>query len=379
MRSHDDEMELALAFLQQPRAQPLPPRATPPTPTCSAASPRGDRGAFERSTAATRGRSTGSRSGCSATAAAPRTPCRRRSRRSGARPAATGPSAAPARPGSTRSRATRSSTAPARAATRSAEVPDTPSGEPGPSEQAEAGVRLLARPPRARGAARARARGARARLLGRPLAERGRRVPRHPARYRQDAHAQRPRAARGRCSKERSVIGPEFDDLVGADAPPEERERLLRAHEAARRRRPAARAAARARDRRAGPGAPRSPLLPQRGGATPAPAARGRDRRSLAFCGGYLGGQRGSGDVRDRCGRDALHRAEPRPRSLSVGARSTAGNWPMRLSVDGLARAAEGRLLRAPADTQGQAGRARAARSSSTRARPTSASTRRTS
>ena len=82
-----------------------------------------------------------------------------------------------------------------------AELPETASAEPGPAEQRRVVVRLVARPPRARGAADERARGARARLLERPVAERGRRLPRHPARHREDADAQRARSPRRRCSR----------------------------------------------------------------------------------------------------------------------------------------------------------------------------------
>ena len=68
-----------------------------------------------------------------------------------------------------------------------------------PSSAEAAGC--LARPPRARGAARARARGGLARLLERALAERDRGVPGHPARYREDTNPYRAGAARG-CARE---------------------------------------------------------------------------------------------------------------------------------------------------------------------------------
>ena len=82
-----------------------------------------------------------------------------------------------------------------------ADPPEAVSPDAGPDEQAEPATIVVARASRRRGPARARARGARARLLGRSLAERGRAVPRHPARHRQDAHAQRPSRASPTCSK----------------------------------------------------------------------------------------------------------------------------------------------------------------------------------
>ena len=71
----------------------------------------------------------------SATAAGPRTRCRRRSRRSGARPAATGPSAGPARRGSTQSRGTRSSTAAASRNEPPTDPPEEASTEPAPTSR----------------------------------------------------------------------------------------------------------------------------------------------------------------------------------------------------------------------------------------------------
>ena len=88
-----------------------------------------------------------------------------------------------------------------------AETPDIPSAEPGPARQAEAAWAawrvhraLETLPP-------TRARGDRARVLERPLAERGGRVPRHPARHREDADAQRARPPRRRARGGSSVSG----------------------------------------------------------------------------------------------------------------------------------------------------------------------------
>src|SRR5213076_2945891 len=91
-------------------------------------------------------------------------------------------------------------------------------------------LRLVARPPGRAGLAAARARGARARLLERAFAERGRPLPRHPARHRQDADAQRSRAS-GRPARRGVPMTPDFDELVGTDLEPEERERLMHAHD----------------------------------------------------------------------------------------------------------------------------------------------------
>ena len=110
------------------------------------------------------------------------------------------------------------------------EAPDEAVGRAGPGRAGRAGWVALARAPRARGAAGARARGAVARLLERPVAERGRGVPRHPARHRQDAHARRARAA-GRHARRGSCERPDFRELVGDDLPPEEDARLRRVHE----------------------------------------------------------------------------------------------------------------------------------------------------
>ena len=123
----------------------------------------------------------------------------------------------------------------------------------------------VARPPRDRGAARHRARRARARVLARAVAERDRLAAAHPARHGQDAHAERARTGSRIFSRESSSEG------AG----------LRRA----RRRRPArgARAApARARPaRRRGPAAraAREHRLPAGPRLSPAPGRRAADRR----------------------------------------------------------------------------------------------------
>ena len=76
-----------------------------------------------------------------------------------------------------------------------AELPELASGEPGPGAAGGGLGRRVARPPRPRGAPATRARGDRARLLERHVAERGGRVPPPPARNGEDPNAKRPRAA----------------------------------------------------------------------------------------------------------------------------------------------------------------------------------------
>src|SRR5262249_29739042 len=84
----------------------------------------------------------------------------------------------------------------------------------------------------ARGAAAQRACSDRPRLLGRHVAERDRRLPRHPARNGEDEDAERPRAA-GRAARggARMTGPPDFRNLLGDDVPEEEFERLRRVHE----------------------------------------------------------------------------------------------------------------------------------------------------
>ena len=218
----------------------------------------------------------------------------------------------------------------------------------------------MARPPRARGAARARARGDRARLLERALAERGRRVPRHPARHREDAHARRAAAPRRHCW----------------ETSWHERVRRHRRHRRPRRptrrracaactscssgraaARPAARARA-ARRRRRRREVDRVPAL-RRGAA-------GRRSRSppsplalAAFGGGYavrpLEGE--AGGVRRRSAIVPMHGAAGTRSRVHRGSRKAdkAGNWPMELVGDRAARADEpARVLRALADRDGK-------------------------
>ena len=133
---------------------------------------------------------------------------------------------------------------------------------------------------------------------------------------------------------------PEFDELIGADAPAEERERLRRVHELL---------------VAAGPPAelppsletvpepePKVTLLPQRRRFTVIGLAAAL--ALVAFGAGYVaGGFRGGGSstvaVVAMHGTPAAPAASGRIRLLSV---DEAGNWPMKFSVEGLKRLPKG-------------------------------------
>ena len=90
-------------------------------------------------------------------------------------------------------------------------------------------VDRVARTPRARDPARARAARDRPRVLERPVPERDRRTPWYPSRHGEDAYAERTREARRR-PRRGAQMTPDFDELVGTDLDPAERERLERVH-----------------------------------------------------------------------------------------------------------------------------------------------------
>ena len=122
-----------------------------------------------------------------------------------------------------------------------AELPELASPDPGPAQQAEDVRRRLARAPRPRGAPASGARGDRARLLERHVAERGGRVSPPAARNGEDPDAKRPRAARIGAGRRVAVNRePTLDELIGADTTGAERQRLQHVHELLRRGRPAA-------------------------------------------------------------------------------------------------------------------------------------------
>src|SRR5205823_11252602 len=92
-------------------------------------------------------------------------------------------------------------------------------------------VRRVARPSRRGRPPVERARGARAGLLGQPLAERDRTLPGNPPRHREDAHPHRSRSPRRPAGRRAAMSGPDFDELVDNDLTEEERERLEGVHE----------------------------------------------------------------------------------------------------------------------------------------------------
>ena len=176
-----------------------------------------------------------------------------------------------------------------------------------------------------------RAGGDRPRVLLRLLAERGRGVPPHPARHRQDANAQRARPAR-RCARRESCEHqnpPPFDELIEADDP--DRARLQQAHELLVAAGASARAAAVAR---VGAGrAERHRDHASRAAATP------RSRRSpsppaVLFGVGYAIGGRDSPD--EPVQTIAMTGAGGATASIALLAPDEAGNWPMQLEVSGL-------------------------------------------
>jgi hypothetical protein len=130
---------------------------------------------------------------------------------------------------------------------------------------------------------------------------------------------------------------PDFDELVGPDVEPGERERLRRVHELL---------------LQAGPPPELSPEL--EAGPTLAMTLRGRERRvhgramllaaavavlALAFLGGYLAGNRGGETAGARTLSLVGTSLDPSAlASLRIDPVDGAGNWPMRLNVTGLPR-----------------------------------------
>jgi hypothetical protein len=127
---------------------------------------------------------------------------------------------------------------------------------------------------------------------------------------------------------------PEFDDLVGADLPPDERERLLRVHELL---------------LAAGPPPDVEPQL------APVIPLRPRRRRGVLlalaaalavalFAAGAIVGNRTAGpDAKFTVSMTGTPAATGASASLAVFALDGAGNWPMKVTVNGLEPAASGR------------------------------------
>jgi Anti-sigma-K factor rskA len=129
------------------------------------------------------------------------------------------------------------------------------------------------------------------------------------------------------------VSGPEFDDLIGGDIPAEERERLLAAHEAL---------LASGAPPELPPGLAHAPdpepkvsFLPKRRRYTAVAIAAAI--AVAALMGGYAFGQRSAGGG-FRTAWVAQLQGPSASGSLKVGTQDQAGNWPMILTVNGLAR-----------------------------------------
>jgi hypothetical protein len=120
--------------------------------------------------------------------------------------------------------------------------------------------------------------------------------------------------------------GPDFDELVGEDLEPRERERLRRAHEALLAAGPPPDLpASLARPRRAGRRA-RSLLLPL--AAALALAA--------AFTGGWFASGVGDEDPQFTLGMQGTAAAPAAAADLAVYPIDSAGNWPMEMTISGL-------------------------------------------
>ena len=129
---------------------------------------------------------------------------------------------------------------------------------------------------------------------------------------------------------------PDFDELVGTDVAPDERERMRRVHEQL---------------LAAGPPPELSPEI-ELGPTLGMTLQRGRGTQArrqglllaatvavlaLAFIGGYLAGNRGGGLVSGSTKRLVGTRAAPSAlASLRIDPADPSGNWPMKLSATGL-------------------------------------------
>ena len=120
-------------------------------------------------------------------------------------------------------------------------------------------------------------------------------------------------------------MSPDFDDLIGAGVQPAERDRLRRAHQAL---------------LVAGP----PPELPQ---GLARPRMRRRHTRPLlllaaalavgaAFLGGWVAGGAGGDEPDFTLGMDGTTAAVAASAQLDVYAIDAAGNWPMKMRIDGL-------------------------------------------
>ena len=159
---------------------------------------------------------------------------------------------------------------------------------------------------------------------------------------------------------------PDFDELVGTDLEPEERDRLRRAHDLLIAAGPPPELPPELADPTGPPEAEVVPFWNRRRNAAIAVLAAAL--AALAFGVGYLTGHTKSDKGFTEGAivmRGTVAAPEAAPARSSSGARDDAGNWPMLVRVSTLAEAPSGALLHALADEEGQAGRRRAARSSS--------------
>lgn len=136
-------------------------------------------------------------------------------------------------------------------------------------------------------------------------------------------------------------LGPDFHDLVGEDLPEQERERLRRVHDllVAAGPPPELTPALRETPR---PPAPVSALFRRRRGAALLLAAA---LAAAALGGAYAAGRAGRGfDTERTLAMRGTAAAPGALASLRVGGKDEAGNWPMVMSVRGLATLPRGQL-----------------------------------
>src|SRR5205085_4344717 len=164
---------------------------------------------------------------------------------------------------------------------------------------------------------------------------------RHPARHRQDADAQRSRAS-GRPARRGVPMTPDFDELVGTDLEPEERERLMHAHDLL----VAAGAPPELPPGLTDPmGPPQAEVIPYRKRRRNAVlAVLAAALAALAFGVGYLAGHTKSGDKFAE-GTVVMRGTSAAPEavgSIQLGAKDDAGNWPMLVRVSNLDKLPKG-------------------------------------
>jgi hypothetical protein len=129
-------------------------------------------------------------------------------------------------------------------------------------------------------------------------------------------------------------LSDDFDETF-EDLPPEERERLRRAHDLLRAAGPMPELPPRLEEPTAPPEPPLIPFLPKRRSVTAAVAAAAVI--AAAFGGGYLVGHRG--DTFAALHNVHMHPTSAAPRALAsiqIGKKDSHGNWPMLVKLSGL-------------------------------------------